>query len=388
MVEQARPEQPPAGSGYRTLRRHLRELAYRADVCLPALSPLSDCRACADACPVDALDVAGDGVSEVSDACVRCGRCAAVCPTGALQVTGFFSESIEVALSEREPEQTVAIDCWRVPREASPAGAMRVPCLGGLDGGRIAELQVRAGAPVRLLDRGWCGDCPAGDECAGPPVEAALHTAREALAAASVRSVDLPAIESAPLDGARAAPAIPTPLHEQRVDRRQFFRRAFGLAARTADDMQPTAESTAPRMRIHARPALPRQRLVAAVDALGGELPAALSPAAVIDSDACRNHRVCAAICPTKALGAVDTEEGTGIDFDPAACIQCGICERVCPEQAIGIHPRGGAAGALTRHHTRSCRECQRDFVASDADREICPACRRDRAWFTGMASA
>ena len=84
----------------------------------------------------------------------------AVCPTGALAAAGFEKLDEEISIAEGA---VVRLECERVPREDSVAGATRVPCLGGLGTGELLALREAAGdREIRLMDRGWCAECPAG----------------------------------------------------------------------------------------------------------------------------------------------------------------------------------------------------------------------------------
>lgn len=44
------------------------------------------CGACVSVCPVEALELDGDGISWFEDRCTFCGNCEAVCPVGAIEV--------------------------------------------------------------------------------------------------------------------------------------------------------------------------------------------------------------------------------------------------------------------------------------------------------------
>jgi Fe-S-cluster-containing hydrogenase component 2 len=98
-------------------------------------------------------------------------------------------------------------------------------------------------------------------------------------------------------------------------------------------------------------------------------------------------HGVCAAVCPTGALGRYTAPGFRGIDFDAASCIACGVCVVVCPEQALtlerqpGEHPARGRE-RISRHGVRACARCDNEY-RDDGTQDICPNCRKDVALFT-----
>ncbi len=377
-------ENSPAPRAYRPLRTDVAAVTFVTEGCLPVRSPLSDCASCAEACPVGALTVGWRGPS-LADGCLHCGRCAAACPTGAIRVAGFPRLALPDLQAARAEDGPLEVDCWRVPRERSPAGALRVPCLGGLDAGTLAALHARHPAGVVLLDRGWCGGCPAGGR---PPLqEEAVTAAAGALVAAGADPEHAPRIEHRPLPGQSARPEIPDAMAERAVSRRGLFRHLAGRAAATAEQWQDGAgEGPAPGGLAQPLRALPRERLVAALRRItSAGIPAEASPAARMNSDLCANHRICASLCPTGALRGVEDGDGAGLDFDPATCIGCELCSRVCPEGALQIGRAGGQSvlHPLTRHSVARCSDCGRPFTAGEG-RDRCPNCRKDQELLTG----
>lgn len=199
-------------------------LGLREDACLALLSPrYTTCRACKEICPVDAIRV-GDAALELAESCLSCGRCAAACPMGELSLPGFNIPELE-----QDVASPVALDCWKVPQEFAPDGAVRVPCLGGLSVGRIVDLVVSAGKrPVVLLDRGWCTLCHAGDDSAHP-VSGALETARCLLAKAGMAAGELPRLEAQLLPEKIMPAEIPDSDTQQQLSRRAFFGALFSV---------------------------------------------------------------------------------------------------------------------------------------------------------------
>ncbi|WP_290650882.1 4Fe-4S dicluster domain-containing protein [Aquisalimonas sp.] len=332
-----------------------------ADACLPRRSSLTHCQACVDACPVNALDISADGGPSLTGDCTGCGACAVACPSEALAVRGFPAPG-EASLTAPAFR---AVDCDRVPPELSPQRTLRVPCMAGLQDDELLALTRRA-APdaLELLERGWCADCPVAGGHARP-IDEARQRAERHLPGGNRPS---PRVVRSPLPPAVAEPVRTGTSERHANSRRQFLRRVAG-----SDDSAPAPPSIAnPRALVQPerRWRLLDERQRAGVDA------GSLLPAAVI-SDACCNHRVCAAVCPTGALTVSPGRDG--LFFDPADCIQCGFCTAACPEQAIHIESTGGQPGRLTNHRQAQCQDCRRPFTPSGQHDVRCQSCEKSR---------
>lgn len=362
-------------------------IAFARDYCLRLRSRYNDCELCAQACPARVLRITATTV-ELGEGCLRCGQCSAACPTSALQLDGFSIDAARVSAPSGSP---LYIDCWKVPAADSPHDAIRVPCLGGIALHHLVQSHAAAeGRRLVLIDRGWCGQCSAG--CgANHPAQETLDATRALLAELGVPEQALPRIESLPLLRAQMPTEIPGPLAAQPLSRRKFFADITRNAARAIAPIaagQPDDDAQSRRARIARIETTARSQLVAQAAALGARhgqpLPAELFPALRI-ADACCNHQVCAATCPTRALQAYRSEDGAaaGIAFNAAACIACGDCTRACPERALTLVPHGNGevprgATALTRWTLRECYDCGREFADSGSS-SVCPTCRKTR---------
>lgn len=359
-------------------------LLLDADRCLRLRSRYSDCDRCAQACPPRVLHVSQERI-ELADGCLRCGQCSAACPTEALQVEGFPAEPPRPVASEAP----LYVDCWKVAVSDSPRGAMRVPCLGGIPPHRLVQWH-GTDRPVVLLDRGWCGQCSAGSG-AIHPAQKVLDAARALLAKLGMSTNTLPRLESLPLPPAQMPADIPGPLAARTLSRREFF---SGMTRATARAIAPVVvgehgeSGQSCSARLGKIETTAHSQLLARAAALGERhgrpLLAGLFPALRV-SDACRNHQVCAATCPTGALQTYETKGGAaaGIAFDARACIACGDCTRACPERALALVPRGDGevprgTTVLTRWALRECHDCGREFADSGSS-NVCPACRETR---------
>jgi ferredoxin len=357
-------------------------VGFAAEACLPLRSRYARCDACQRACPAGVLALDQEALG-MGDGCLHCGRCVAACPTGALAVPGFVPQAV-VAGSPRP----LAVECWKVPRRLSAREAVRVPCLGGLSVGRWLALRAAAGErPLEAVDRGWCGRCSAGGTT--HPAASAVTQANRLLEEMGEPPQALIRFVHKPLPVKAMPEAIPEPAAEFSMGRRTFFRGLVGQAAETLNVMETSASASAAGNREVRRDPLPspeRTRVISALrrlaDRSGRPLPSSIFPALRI-SEACRNHRVCAATCPTGALAVYQENGATGVGFDASACIACGECERACPEQAIDFASPGTGAVSekpirLTRVEERECADCGCLF-AERGNEPLCSPCRKSR---------
>jgi formate hydrogenlyase subunit 6/NADH:ubiquinone oxidoreductase subunit I len=305
---------------------------------------------------------------------------------GELAMPGFTIPDIK-----QDTPGSLFVDCWKVPRKVSPDDAVRVPCLGGLSAGRIADLAVSAGErSVVFLDRGWCAACRAGGGDNGHPVHSALETARLLLEKAGMAAGELPRLESLPLPVEHLPVEIPAPVTEQQLSRRAFFSALASKTVGAIEQVKPLMPQTELRRRrgFEREPVLSRERkrllsgLQFFVQRTGQILPAELFYRLEI-SDACRNHLLCAKVCPTGALDIYEEEKQSGLVFDHFACIGCGHCVTVCPSDAIKLLPNGdnpvsGESVKMTCFGEKDCPECGCRYSAS-GDENLCPQCAKRR---------
>ena len=287
---------------------------------------------------------------------------------------------------------TVSVECWRVPPEGRVAGAVTVPCLGGLDTGwLVAAHRVAADGPV-LYDRELCQGCPSGDG-AHCPVQRVLDEARGLLEYMGVPPGRLPRRFEQPLPDGVAVGASKGPDGEVTLSRRGFLGQLGRRSGRAAvalclpmgmDDA--TATTKADRLARPPHASHSRQRLLnACLDLVrhdGYRLPRPLLHSVGIGPDRC-DTGLCRAVCPTGALRHAITGDQSRHLFSALRCIGCRACERACPHDAFRLDDCMDDGWHRTQvvasHRARECAHCGAAFTASD-ESTTCDACSKSRA--------
>ena len=342
-------------------------IALRRSICVHARLHASSCRACADACPVSALEMQAQGPVLHGD-CTGCGRCQAACPTGALAARGFEVLQAPGGAGAVGP---ATLACMRSADLVRPA-TLRVPCLGGISEAGLLELcAAMLPHPVVVLDEGVCSSCDSGG--AEHPAAATVRRVADWLRQAGLGEAALPRMRR--LIRPATTPAV-DPMQLPGRARRGFLAALVRPAA---------AVSRTPREDAFA----PRQQAIRTLGHLAREYGGRIAPdllQRVSIGDACRGLRICAATCPTGALRRYRDEQAAtaGVSFAVADCVACGNCAAACPQQALQLAPGGDPAAGrqlLTRFVQRECRDCGTRFqVADDAAQLRCENCRKTAA--------
>ena len=279
---------------------------------------IARCGLCFEACPVQAIGVAGALPSVDAAACNACGVCVPRCPHGALRLAGSATAQVEAQLEKLLPGVEGIIFACRKARADAPAGwaLVELPTLGLVTSGWILQTRAR-GAQVRLAPcEGAC--------CAGARDVDAL--AKRVLAACEEPHTAMP-----------ARLRLTEPLATADAVRHLA---AAGVTAVIEDDTSP----------------------------LG---------VIALDTERCTLCGACAAACPTSALLLDEAAQETVLRHEAAACVPCGRCVAACPEDALELrrgidlaHLEAGTCD-LARAALETCDRCGADLPPGPMRRRL-----------------
>jgi len=302
--------------------------------CLHALDTTSDCTACIQVCPVEAISVEQPPVLNES-ACQNCLACLTVCPVGAL----FADDDVSSLLNcvTRLEDTSFELICGQHPEptkgQLPEQVAVRIQgCLAGLGTGAYVSLSALGSEHISLR-------CAACDMCKWKSLKSTIENQARAtnqfLAAwgkkDSIVCVDahIPGIER-PLWDAKNPP----------ISRRDLFR----MLGRQGQISMARAMENGAR-RAERQPGRDRMRLLTAV----AHLPEPISPddasldaldfVSVKVSGDCTACGACAKACPADALWFQKNNDETAftLTFTVNNCINCGLCVHVCGPEAIEL---------------------------------------------------
>jgi energy-converting hydrogenase A subunit P len=312
----------------------------RYEDCVRTRSRAAACRACADACPVDAVGLDERGAVRIDlSRCVSCAACQAACPTEAI-TAGF---DVAAFLADAPPE----VGC----------GDDGLPCVSALSAEDLLVLAHRHGA-ITLRPKAGCAA-----QGAHASALARVEECRAVITAAGLSlslRVDDTGTRGGPLEALRR---LLTPSFDGEVT------------------LDPRALSR-DRLRAVRVPARRARMLDALGPSLVGEVAAdALRFASEKrwNTETCTACTVCANVCPTGALtpAALWRE----LRFDASRCVRCGLCHDACEPRALTLSPtvRLAAlterrANPLGRMVMRACGECGAVFKPR-GDEGLCARC-------------
>jgi ferredoxin len=336
----------------------------------------SECAACADACPHDAIALTDEGITISETACQNCALCTAVCPTEAPTAHNFPRMEI---LRRALASQKVTFACAASGKDADET----MPCLGALDAAMLATLAQR-GIEVTFAGTQLCSSCPKG-KIAQRLISRHLETV--GLLRQTVGSAKWTSIRVSTEGDAKMA---------HNASRRHLFRRFLGKAANdmaedASDFVSQPAPMTAVRIAAHVR-TNGRDLLQKLFDTTPEDAPAlphheGLFAAAIELNPGCTACEACARVCPTGAINIGESAVSWALLFQFSRCVGCGVCLEVCQPrvlrfaEAMSELPDPRKIVTLHARAKQRCNRCDRFFISAQPE-EACPVCVGDDADF------
>lgn len=350
--------------------------------CLHTINKFSNCEACFEVCPVEAIQV-GKPPTLNKDACQTCLACLPVCPVGAYTADDAVPALLNCAA--RLESRRIDLICG-----AHPNGELGLPeseiairvrsCLAGLGSGAYLAL-IALGMERVIVRMDACNQCPWGS--LQPWIKDQIGEAQRLLepwrledSLAWASPTDEGALLEQPVWNADNPP----------LSRRDLFRLASQRGQLAAARVITSGDQgTADR-----RPNRDRRRVVAALAHILIDEPerddvslAGMGFATVSVSDACTACGVCARACPTGALEFQRETDGRYcLAFFPKACIGCEICTHVCAPGAITMDHQPSFGYVFSTDESRTLHEgelvrCERcnTMMAAKPGSRLCPVC-------------
>lgn len=345
---------------------------FRRERCTRYRFKYSECSRCQDACPHAAIQLSDEGVSLDPVKCRECGLCVAACQTEAL-VTEKLPH-IQLLKQAGAKAEGFSIAC--TPSQAE--GDATVPCLGALDATVLAYLSARK---IKLELRGawYCDTCPHGTQG-----QAMLAYARDGLAILREQA------EGHWSDIVFAEPpeaqAKPTAVNHAR---RQMFRQVFGRAMDEALKDTPAAPVPFRAVRVAAPTSTIRRELLQIVwprkEAGEFSLDDTLPVSRFEVNDTCNQCELCVRVCPTGAIGLLETDEAWRLTFQFNRCVGCDVCIEACQPHALMRQTSVPIATGLSKEPTilrnrpkQRCTRCDRFFMPARPTETLCQICDDD----------
>ena len=300
---------------------------YKASICAHERRGISACSQCIDACPAEAISVAGEQIQVNANLCQGCGSCATVCPSGAISYAlPTLDQSLDrlrvmlkqYATLEDKPasllihdslqgEQLLSVYAEQLPATVvsfsiEEIGALGLPFW-------LAALAYGVGN-ITVWDAGSHSD----HDWQG--LKQQIELANELIAGLGY-------------------PSAISCFYGQRVEdlKQHLTSQPELMLERSAnfaglDDKRRVSHLALTHL--HQQSPAPINELTLTDTAPFGEVK--------VDASGCTLCMSCVSVCPVGAL--VDGVDKPQLNFIEDLCVQCGMCQTACPENVISLSPR------------------------------------------------
>lgn len=347
--------------------------------CLHAQDQYSDCTACFEICPVQAIAI-GKPPSLDSEKCESCLACLPVCPVGAFHADDDVKDLFNCAAHIEDQPVELLCGLHSHPETGAVSESIGIQihgCLAGLGTGALLALSALGLKRLTL-----CAD--ACSNCKWHSLRSEIHLQVERAAHFlsawdnDITCVDeIESLVERPLWNAKNPP----------LSRRDLFRMMSKQGQVVLARAMENGVTTSKR-----QPGRDRMRLLSAVLYLPeptAEVRLHENQFATLTiAQSCTACGACGRACPTEALHFEKNDEAMtySLTFSPQNCIGCDLCEHVCLPDAITLNhepifeqvfsvkeAQVVESGSLVR-----CERCKSLMAARDGAK-LCPLCEYRR---------
>ncbi|MGB5472166.1 MAG: 4Fe-4S binding protein [Gammaproteobacteria bacterium] len=322
-----------------------------AERCVHTLVTQASCRACMDACPVNAWVMDEESLGIDTEACDGCGLCASACPQGAIIP---HQANLPVLSGSR----TSALFACEKAGVNGKDGI--IPCLHALGLQDLLQLY-RSGMRRLCVATGDCASCIRGGVLQLPDLLEQLTGMLESRNLATI-TLQVADREEWNQQSQNAKQSFSGPA----ISRRAFFRKAATSSMTVWMDVTRPAEE-----RAFAPPGklLPRTSRNDVVP---------FSPR--IDSTKCNGCNACARLCPQGAIALYSSEDILQYRLDAECCTGCDICVDVCDQKAVCVDHWSSQVQfelPLTAHRCRACGVPFHQPSIKTSSCDLCAVCSK-----------
>lgn len=340
-----------------TLRAALHLPSVIAQRCVHDHIHTARCRACVEACPLEAWVIDDERLGIDINACDGCGLCVPACPEGAI-----FSNNALADTDFRSWKSHPAIfrACERSDLDTADC---RIPCVHSV-GMRELLHHYPQGMTTWIITTADCDTCPRGR------VQRLAESVRQANALLQSRSLEPIALVT--LEPAQWKKILNQSIPYQTgpiSTRRDFFRDALRTVVKT------TREAAAPT---EDQPA----HFIVPTAWLPDDLSAVALHSPVIDPLRCNGCDGCVRLCPHQAITLETTPAEPCYRIESRHCTGCGICRDVCDQNAVAIVTLQAPPQKTVPLAVTQCPACAIRYhlpTARFQPHGLCPICAKTR---------
>jgi len=319
-----------------------------ADRCVCTQLTQASCRACVDACPVNAWVINDESLGIDTESCDGCGLCAPACPQGAI-----ISHPTLPVPSENRTSALFACEKAGINGKDGI-----IPCVHILGLPELLRLY-RSGTRHLSIVTGDCNSCVRNSVQHLPDLLEQLNGLLENRKLATI-TLHIPDRKQWNQQVQNAKQTFSGPA----ISRRAFFRKAATSSMTVGMDL---AGLSGEQTFIPPSKILPRTRRSDVVP---------FSPR--IDATKCNGCNACARLCPQGAIALYSSKDSLQYRLDAEGCTGCAICLDVCNQKAVSIDRWISQRQFVLPLKTHQCRACGAPFhlptiKASNSD--LCAVC-------------